>query len=115
MQKLKRNINIGFRVTAEEQAMIKRRQAQTGITNMRAYLLKMAVDGMVINLDLTEVRECSRLLRNVSNNVNQIARRVNETGNIYAVDIADIKARLDEVWGQQEKIIRSLTKVLEVA
>ena len=114
-QKLERNIAMTFRVTEKEQEMIRRRQKQTGIINMRAYLLKMAVDGMVINLDLTKVRECSRLLRNVSNNVNQIARRVNETGNIYAVDIADIKTRLDEVWGQQDKIIRSLTKVLEVA
>jgi len=70
---------------------------------------------MVINLDLTEVRECSRLLRNVSNNVNQIAKRVNETGNIYAIDFADIKIRLDEVYQQQDKIIRSLAKVLEVA
>ena len=53
MQKLKRSINMGFRVTEEEQEMIKRRQAQTGIRNLRAYLLKMAIDGMVVNLDLT--------------------------------------------------------------
>ncbi|MCL2774327.1 MAG: plasmid mobilization relaxosome protein MobC, partial [Oscillospiraceae bacterium] len=65
MQNLKRNINMGFRVTSEEQEMIKRRQEQTGIQNLRAYLLKMAVDGMVVNLDLSEVNECSRLLRNI--------------------------------------------------
>jgi len=53
MQKLKRNINMGFRVTEEEQKMIKRRMAQTKIKNLRAYLLKMAIDGKVLNLDLT--------------------------------------------------------------
>ena len=115
MQKLKRNINVGFRVTEEEQAMIRRRQSQTGITNLRAYLLKMAIDGRVINIELTSVNECSKLLRNVSNNVNQIAKRVNETGNIYAADMDDIKARLDDVWNQQDKIITILSKVLEVA
>ena len=114
-QKLKRNINMGFRVTEDEKQMILRRQAQTGIRNLRAYLLKMAVDGMVVNLDLSDVRECSRLLRNVSNNVNQIARRVNESGNVYAIDLTDIKARLSEVHQQQDKIIRSLTQALEVA
>ena len=71
MQKLKRNINMGFRVTEEEQKMIKRRMAQTKIKNLRAYLLKMAIDGRVLNLDLTHVQECSRLLRNVSNKVMQ--------------------------------------------
>lgn len=113
MQKLKRSINVGFRVTEEEQELIRRRQAQTNITSLRAYLLKMAVDGYVINLDLTDVRENSRLLRILSNNVNQVAKRANESGNIYAADLADIKARLDEVWQQQDKIITSLSKILE--
>lgn len=113
MQKLKRNINMGFRVTAEEQAQIMKRMEEIGFPSVRAYLLKMALNGYVINLDLADVRDCSRLLRNVSNNVNQIARRVNESGSVYAADLDDIKSRQDEIWQQQDKIIRSLTDVLE--
>ena len=115
MQKLKRNINMGFRVTAEEQTQIMARMEEIGFPSVRSYLLKMALNGMIINLDLTDVRECSRLLRIVSNNVNQVAKRVNESGNIYTADLADIQTRLDEIWQQQDKIIRSLTKILEVA
>ena len=115
MQKLKRNINMGFRVTAEEQAQIMVRMEEIGFPSIRSYLLKMALNGMIINLDLTDVRECSRLLRIVSNNVNQVAKRANESGNIYAADLTDIQSRLDEIWQQQDKIIRSLTKILEVA
>jgi alpha/beta superfamily hydrolase len=114
MQKLKRTINVGFRVTEEEKQMILRRQAQTNITNLRAYLLKMAVDGRVINLELSTVNECSKLLRNVSSNINQIAKWVNETSHIYAADLDDIQVQLDAVWKQQNTIIKSLTKVLEV-
>ena len=114
MQKLKRNINMGFRVTEEEQKMIKRRMAQTNIRNHRAYLLKMAIDGMVVNLDLSQVQECSRLLRNVSNNVNQLAKCANEGSNVCTDDIADVKTQLSEVWEQQDKIIKSLAKILEV-
>ena len=114
-QKLKRNINMGFRVTAEEQEMIRQRQAQTGIRSLRAYLLKMAIDGMVVNLDLTQVRECSRLLRNVSGNINQIAKRVNETGSFYSADMEDIKARQAEIWEQQNVIIKTLAKIVEVS
>ena len=115
MQKLKRNIAMTFRVTEEEQAMIRRRMAQTGITNLRAYLLKMAIDGRVIDFDLTSVNECSKLLRNVSSNINQIARRINETGNVYAADMEDVKNRLNDVWQQQNQIITRIAKLLEVA
>ena len=115
MQNLKRNINMGFRVTQEEKELILRRQAQTGIRNLRAYLLKMAVDGMVVNLDLSEINECSRLLRTVSNNVNQMAKRVNGGGNVHAAELAGVQNGLREVWKQQDKIIRSLSKILEVA
>jgi len=114
MQNLKRNINMGFRVTEEEQRWIHQRMEQTNISNLRAYLLKMAVDGYVIDLDLSEVNECSRLLRVLGNNVNQIAKHANTTGAVYAADMAAIKTGLDEVWQQQDKILRSLAKVLEV-
>ena len=113
MQNLTRSINIGFRVTEEEQEMIRRRQAQTGIKNLRSYLLKMAIDGRVIEFDMKNVKECSRLLGNVSGNINQIAKRANETGNIYHADIEEIKARQDEIWAQQEKIIRSIAKLVD--
>jgi len=112
-QKLTRNINMGFRVTAEEQEQIMKRMSEIGFPSVRAYLLKMALNGMIINLDLTDVRECSRLLRIISNNVNQLSKHTNSGGNVSADEIADVKHQLGEIWEQQDKIIRSLAKVLE--
>jgi len=103
-----RTIDLHFMVTAEEKEMIKRRMAQTGITNMRAYLLKQAIDGEVIHIELDSVKEMVRLLGNATNNLNQIARRVNETGNIYTADIDDIKARQDEIQAQVKVILRKI-------
>ena len=90
MQNLKRNINMGFRVTSQEQALIQKRMAQTNITNLRAYLLKMAIDGRVISLELESLNECARLLKNVSNNINQIARHSNTVGTVHGADIATV-------------------------
>jgi len=128
MQKLKRSINMGFRVTAEEQAQIMNRMNEIGFPSLRSYLLKMALNGHIITLDLADVRECSRLLRIVSNNVNQLARKANSGsprnevswgesggGSVYATDITDIRERLDGIWEQQEKIVKNLTKILEAA
>ena len=109
-QNLTRKKSLNFRVTPKEHALIKRRMAQTGVTNFRAYLLKMAVDGRVITVELDCVKEMNRLLSNVTNNVNQIARRVNGTGNIYGEDIADIMARQEEILAQQNEIIATLAK-----
>lgn len=115
MQKLKRSINMGFRVTQEEYDLILKRMQEIGFPSIRSYLLKMALNGAIVTLDLADVRECSRLLRIVSNNVNQIAKRVNEGGHLYDADIDDVENRLDEIWKLQNKIIRDLSKVLEVA
>jgi uncharacterized protein (DUF1778 family) len=104
-----RDLRITFRVTPEEREMIERRMAQTGIKNMRAYLLKQAVDGRVIHIELDSVNEMVRLLSNATSNINQIARRVNGTGNLYEQDLADISARYDELWTQTKEILRRLS------
>jgi len=94
-----------------ERELIERRMEQAGIKSMRAFLLKMAIDGHVIQLDLASVKEMTRLLSNATNNINQIARRVNETGNIYAADIDELRSRYDELWGQAGNILRKLSKL----
>ena len=68
------------------------KMAQFGTKNLSAYLRKMAVDGYVVQLDLPELKELVSLLRRSSNNLNQLTRKVHETGRIYDVDLEDIRA-----------------------
>ena len=114
-QKLERNIAMTFRVTEKERDMIRKRQKQSGIINMRAYLLKMAIDGRVISIELESVNEMNRLLSNVSNNINQIAKRANQTGNVYSTDLEEIKAQQDEIWKQQREILKKLVNIYDAA
>ena len=83
-QKLEKNIAMTFRVTEQERDLIREAQKESGIINMRAYLLKMAVNGLNIRIDLDSVREMNRLLSNASSNINQIAKRANETTDRWA-------------------------------
>lgn len=87
MAKRKREIVLRFRVTPEERSMIEAKMSQLGTSNMAAYLRKIAIDGYVVKLDLPELKEMISLLRRSSNNLNQIAKRVNETSRIYDADI----------------------------
>jgi len=106
-----RNVNLAFRVSAEEREMIERRMAQAGMKNMRAYIVKMALEGRVVHFEFESVREMVRLLSNATNNINQIARRANETGSIYAADIDELRGRYDEIWGQAKAILRELSEL----
>ena len=73
--KEKRSAQLHILISEQEMDKIRERMAQTGITNTSAFIRKMAIDGYVINLDLSEVRELTRLLRICSNNLNQYARK----------------------------------------
>lgn len=104
-----RDVNLTFRVSAKEHEMIKKRMEQCGYVNMRAYILKMSLAGRIIHIELDSVNEMVRLLSNATNNINQIARRANETGSIYASDMDKIRSRNEEIWTQTQEILRRLT------
>ena len=86
-----RTIGLFFKVSPEEMELIEKKMAQAGTQNKRAYLRKMAVDGYIVHLDMESVKELCKLLRSISANTNQIARRCNETRTLYAEDVDDLK------------------------
>ena len=90
---------------------IEERMKEAGIKNMSAYIRKMAIDGYLIKLDLSDVKEASRLLRINANNINQYAKRANETGSIYLEDIKDIKRGQEELWILMKEILQRLSTI----
>jgi small nuclear ribonucleoprotein (snRNP)-like protein len=84
---------------------------QTGIQNMRAYLLKMALNGYIVQVDLSDVREFVFLLKNISNNINQVAKRANETRNIYESDVQELCRNFDKIWDNVNDILQKLAKI----
>ena len=93
-----RNVPIYVWVRQDELEAIQERMASLGIQNMSAYIRKMALDGICVRMDLGDVRQLVILLRRCSNNLEQYARKANETGSVYAAEIANLQNRLDEIW-----------------
>ena len=106
-----REVQLKFRVTRSERTLIEQKMEQLGTTNMAAYLRKMAVDGYVVNLELPELREMVSLLRRSSNNLNQLTRRVHETGRFYDTDLEELRQSYDGLWDAAQKILTSLAKL----
>jgi len=111
MQNLKRPIHLNIRLTEEERDLIAEKMTAAGIRNREAYLRKMVMDGYIVRLDLTEVRQMVRLLSGATSNLNQIAKRANETRSIYESDIRDLQDNYERLWEQAEAILRSLAKI----
>lgn len=104
-----RRIQLNFRVTEQERRLIEERMHELGTTNREAYLRKIAIDGYIVRLDVPELKEIVSLMRRTSNNVNQIARRLNETGRIYDVDIADVQAQQEQLWISLNQLLTKLS------
>ena len=110
--KRKRDVQLNFRVSPEELALIEQKMAQLGTKNREAYLRKMALDGYVVRLELPELKELVSLMRYSSNNLNQLTRRVHETGRIYDADLKDISQRQEALWDGVHQVLTQLAKLL---
>ena len=107
----KRNVKLEFWVTPDEKEQIEQKMAELGTENLSAYLRKMAIDGRILKLDLPELREMVSLLRYSSNNLNQLARRVHETGRVYAADMEDILQNQERIWQAASGILSRLAAI----
>ncbi|MCY1714903.1 plasmid mobilization protein [Caproiciproducens galactitolivorans] len=106
-----RQIQLKFRVTPQEREMIEQKMEQLGTKNMAAYLRKISIDGYIIRLELPELKEMVSLLRRSSNNLNQLTKRVHETGRVYDADLEDIVQNQERLWQAATDILAMLAKL----
>ena len=111
MAKRKRDVPVLFYVSKNEMALIQQKMQAFGTSNMSAYLRKMAIDGYVLKLDLPELKELVSLLRRWSNNLNQLTRRVHQTGRVYDADLQELNAQQERIWDGVKQILKQLAKL----
>lgn len=111
MAKRKRDVPVLFYVSKDEMALIQQKMQAFGTSNMSAYLRKMAIDGYVLKLDLPELKEMVSLLRRWSNNLNQLTRRVHQTGRVYDADLQELTTQQETIWDGVKQILRQLAKL----
>lgn len=97
--------------TQEEMSRLVQRMEEAGVQNRSAFVRKMALDGYIVKLDLDDIQEMIRLLRNATNNLNQIAKKANSGNGLYGADIADMQAKQDEIWESAKEILARLSTI----
>ena len=111
MPKRNRNVQLNFRVSEDEKEWIEKKMEMAGVINREAYLRKMAMDGGILKLDLPELKEIISLMRRMSNNINQIAKKMNGTGRVYEADMQEIIQNQERLWSDVRNILSRLAKI----
>ena len=90
---------------------MKRKMEEAGISSVAAYMRKMALNGYIIVLDLSDVKEVLRLLHIAGNNLNQYARKANVDGSVYNIDIRNLKESFEEINETMKAILVKLSSI----
>jgi len=106
----KRPIRIVFYLNEQEQALLEEKMEEANIQNREAYIRKMVLDGYVIKMDFTDVKRMIWLLSNATNNLNQVAKRANETRSVAIADIQALHEDYQKLWRMAREIARMLAK-----
>lgn len=106
-----RKNRIVFYLSDAELELLNAKMETAKIRNREAYLRKTSLDGYIVRMDFSDVREMVRLLRNATNNLNQVAKRANETRSVYADDIKDLQDNYEKLWQSAESILKKLARM----
>jgi len=93
---------------------IKERMAEAGVSNAGAYVRKMVLNGYILNVDLSPVQDLVSLQRKCSNNLNQIATRVNTYGSINQQQINTIQNDYTSLWKPLSELLKQLAALVEL-
>ena len=110
-EKQKRTVHYSFKVTEKESAIIQKKMQLSDSKNQSSFFRVMVLNGSVLRLDLSELREATRLLGFLSNNVNQIAIRLHERGSVYETEIDEIVQQQKQLQDTFDHILISLDKL----
>lgn len=96
---------INFYVDDDELAAIRLKMSKMNMTNQSLYMRKMALEGRIIKVDYSVFNDIGNSISGVSRNINQVAKRINATDNIYAEDMQQIEQTQEDIWKLLKKIL----------
>ena len=105
MANRKRTNPVQFYLDDEEQYILDEKFKLSGMKSNSAFLRKLILYGYVYDVDYSYLRNYNTELGRISSNLNQIAKRINSTGNIYQEDMDEVKELMNEVWRTQKSML----------
>ena len=89
----------------DEQYILEQKVKISCMRDKSTFLRRLILYGFVYDLDYSELREYNTMLGRINNNLNQIAKRMNATGNVYSADVKEVKELMKKVWDTQKTML----------
>ncbi len=105
MPKRERKIPIQIYLSEDEDYILSQKQKASGMKSKSSFLRHLILYGYVYDIDYSELREYNAALAKIGNNLNQIAKRMNATGNVYEADVKEVKELMNQVWHIQKSML----------
>ena len=109
MAKRSRDKKITFWVTEDELAKINANMEKLGTSNLRAYLRKMAITGLIVQLDIPELKQIVSLMRRTSANINQMAKHINQGDTVAVQQVDGLHEQQEEIWAGIRGVLQRLS------
>ncbi len=105
MAKRERKNELKIFLSDDEQYILEQKVKISGMKSKSAFLRRLILYGFVYDLDYSDLRDYNATLGKISGNLNQIAKRMNVTGNVYAADVKQVKELMEKVWDTQKSML----------
>ncbi|KXU01853.1 hypothetical protein SCODD09_00945 [Streptococcus constellatus] len=97
MKSRKRQIRKEIYLTPNEETQIKRTMSEMGVKTFQSYAKNMLVQGQVVQIDFSELKDLRVAINRIGGNINQIAKHANENDLITIEEISEVVNLLSEI------------------
>ena len=100
-----RKYGIVIHLSEDEKYILDEKTKCSNMTSRAAFIRHLILYGYVYDIDYSELQEYNAALARIGNNLNQIAKRMNATGNVYKADVKEVKELMQKVWHTQKSML----------
>lgn len=105
MAKRERKNELKIYLNDDEQYILEQKVKISGMKSKSSFLRHLILYGYVYDIDYSDLRDYNAALGKISSNLNQIAKRMDATGNVYKADVAEVKELMKKIWETQKSML----------
>ena len=105
MENRERQNRFTLRLSDDELYILEQKCKASSMKDKSSFLRHLILYSYVYDIDYSELQEYNSALAKIVNNLNQIAKRMNATGNIYEADVKEVKELMKQVWHTQKSML----------
>ena len=105
-----RDRQLNIRISEHEYQQIMRQFENSGKGTLREYIVEAAINGYVIHVDYSEMKNLAYEINRIGNNINQIAHKVNSTNQMLKADMDELQEDVDLIWRMMRKAFYQLSQ-----